>query len=68
MPNLAYQAERFGLIFVWLAVIALFGALRHLDTEGQRMGLRGIAVMPIPGEGLAPAIRDRLARAAAPRS
>jgi L-threonylcarbamoyladenylate synthase len=45
----------------------LFGALRRLDAEGQRMGLRGIAAMAVPGEGLAPAIRDRLARAAAPR-
>nr|WP_242531156.1 L-threonylcarbamoyladenylate synthase [Roseococcus thiosulfatophilus] len=45
----------------------LFGALRRLDAEGQRLGLRGIAAMPVPGEGLAPAIRDRLARAAAPR-
>lgn len=45
----------------------LFGALRHLDAEGQRLGLSGIAAMPVPGEGLAPAIRDRLARAAAPR-
>jgi len=49
------------------AARTLFGALRHLDAEGQRMGLRGIAAMPIPGDGLAPAIRDRLARAAAPR-
>lgn len=45
----------------------LFGALRHLDAEGRRLGLRGIAAMPVPGGGLAPAIRDRLARAAAPR-
>jgi L-threonylcarbamoyladenylate synthase len=45
----------------------LFGALRRLDAEGQRLGLRGIAAMPVPGAGLAPAIRDRLARAAAPR-
>jgi L-threonylcarbamoyladenylate synthase len=44
----------------------LFGALRALDAEGQRRGLRGIAAMPVPGQGLAPAIRDRLARAAAP--
>ncbi|MCX8132954.1 MAG: L-threonylcarbamoyladenylate synthase [Roseococcus sp.] len=46
----------------------LFGALRRLDAEGQRLGLRGIAAMPVPGGGLAPAIRDRLARAAAPRA
>ncbi|WP_027284797.1 L-threonylcarbamoyladenylate synthase [Rubritepida flocculans] len=45
----------------------LFGALRRLDAEGRRLGLRGIAAMPVPGGGLAPAIRDRLARAAAPR-
>lgn len=45
----------------------LFGALRWLDAEGQRRALRGIAAMPVPGEGLAPAIRDRLSRAAAPR-
>ncbi|MGH6943627.1 MAG: Sua5 family C-terminal domain-containing protein, partial [Geminicoccaceae bacterium] len=29
---------------------------------------RAIAVMPIPNEGLGEAIRDRLRRAAAPRS
>lgn len=28
MANAAYQLERFGLVIVWLAVIALFGALR----------------------------------------
>ena len=28
MANPAYQLERFGLVIVWLAVIALFGALR----------------------------------------
>jgi L-threonylcarbamoyladenylate synthase len=38
-----------------------------LDQDGQRLGLSGIAAMPIPGEGLGAAIRDRLARAAAPR-
>lgn len=27
-PNLAYQVERFGLVFVWIAVILLFGAMR----------------------------------------
>ncbi len=28
LSNLAFQLERFGLVIVWLAVIALFGALR----------------------------------------
>lgn len=45
----------------------LFAGLRELDAEGARRGLRGIAAMEVPGGGLAPAIRDRLARAAAPR-
>ncbi|WP_424814136.1 L-threonylcarbamoyladenylate synthase [Roseococcus sp. YIM B11640] len=45
------------------AAARLFSGLRALD----RPGLRGIAAMPIPGEGLGPAIRDRLDRAAAPR-
>ncbi len=45
----------------------LFAGLRELDAEGARRGLRGIAAMAVPGGGLAPAIRDRLARAAVPR-
>jgi L-threonylcarbamoyladenylate synthase len=45
------------------AAARLFAGLRMLD----RPGLRGIAAMPVPGEGLGPAIRDRLARAAEPR-
>jgi len=45
------------------AAANLFAMLRRLD----RPGLRAIAVMPIPGHGLGEAIRDRLARAAAPR-
>ncbi|UPY36242.1 L-threonylcarbamoyladenylate synthase [Sediminicoccus sp. KRV36] len=45
------------------AASRLFAGLRALD----RPGLSGIAAMPIPGEGLGPAIRDRLARAAEPR-
>ncbi len=49
------------------AAARLFAGLRRLDAEGQRLGLRGIAAMPVPGEGLAEAIRDRLTRAAAPR-
>ncbi|MCJ2068332.1 threonylcarbamoyl-AMP synthase [Methylobacterium sp. J-030] len=45
------------------AAARLFGALRELDASGADT----IAVAPIPSEGLGEAIRDRLARAAAPR-
>lgn len=45
------------------AAANLFAMLRRLD----RSGARAIAVMPIPEAGLGEAIRDRLARAAAPR-
>jgi L-threonylcarbamoyladenylate synthase len=45
------------------AAARLFGALRELDASGATT----IAVAPIPPEGLGEAIRDRLARAAAPR-
>jgi len=41
----------------------LFTMLRALDSSGAAR----IAVMPIPAHGLGAAIRDRLARAAAPR-
>jgi L-threonylcarbamoyladenylate synthase len=49
------------------AAARLFAGLRALDAEGVALGLRGIAAMPVPGAGLALAIRDRLQRAAAPR-
>ncbi|KAA2214193.1 L-threonylcarbamoyladenylate synthase [Teichococcus oryzae] len=49
------------------AAARLFAGLRWLDAEGQRLGLTGIAAMPVPEEGLGAAIRDRLRRAAAPR-
>ncbi|WP_439573531.1 L-threonylcarbamoyladenylate synthase [Phreatobacter sp.] len=45
------------------AAANLFGHLRALDASGAAR----IAVMPIPKRGLGEAIRDRLARAAAPR-
>ncbi|SDO39158.1 L-threonylcarbamoyladenylate synthase [Methylobacterium phyllostachyos] len=45
------------------AAARLFGALRDLDASGAAT----IAVVPIPSDGLGEAIRDRLARAAAPR-
>jgi L-threonylcarbamoyladenylate synthase len=49
------------------AASRLFAGLRALDAEGLRMGLRGIAAMTVPAQGLGLAINDRLARAAAPR-
>ncbi len=45
------------------AAANLFAMLRRLD----RPEFSGIAVMPIPDEGLGRAINDRLRRAAAPR-
>jgi L-threonylcarbamoyladenylate synthase len=45
------------------AAANLYAHLRALDATGRKT----IAVAPIPGGGLAEAIRDRLARAAAPR-
>ena len=45
------------------AAANLFAMLRALDAGGPA----GIAVMPIPHEGLGEAINDRLRRAAAPR-
>lgn len=45
----------------------LFSNLRFLDLEGRRLGLKAIAVMPIPTYGIGQAICDRLQRAAAPR-
>ncbi len=45
------------------AARGLYAGLRTLDA----MGVAVIAVSPIPGEGIGAAIRDRLARAAAPR-
>jgi L-threonylcarbamoyladenylate synthase len=45
------------------AAANLFSHLRALDAAGAT----GIAVMPIPAEGLGEAINDRLTRAAAPR-
>ena len=45
------------------AAANLFGHLRALDAKG----VRGIAVMPIPDEGLGEAINDRLRRAAVGR-
>lgn len=49
------------------AAARLFSGLRHLDDQGRRQGLTGIAAMSIPSDGLGLAIRDRLQRAAAPR-
>src|SRR4029450_5761676 len=46
------------------AAARLFDLLHEADAATEL----GIAVAPIPGDGLAAAIRDRLQRAAAPRS
>lgn len=46
------------------AAANLFAALRQIDATGPA----GIAVMPIPAQGLGEAIGDRLRRGAAPRS
>ena len=46
------------------AAAKLFSHLRRLDAAGVKM----IAVMPVPNEGLGEAINDRLARAAAPKA
>ena len=47
------------------AAARLFGGLRWLGAEGKRLGLRRIAAMPLPQDGLGAAILDRLRRAAA---
>jgi L-threonylcarbamoyladenylate synthase len=49
------------------AAANLFAGLRALDEQGRRLGLCGIAVMPVPEQGLGLAINDRLLRAATPR-
>ncbi len=49
------------------AAARLFDGLRALDAAGARLGLAGIAAMPVPSAGLGLAINDRLSRAAAPR-
>jgi L-threonylcarbamoyladenylate synthase len=46
------------------AAAKLYASLRALDARGADV----IAVAPIPAHGLGEAIRDRLARAAAPRT
>ncbi|QCE32512.1 threonylcarbamoyl-AMP synthase [Acetobacteraceae bacterium] len=49
------------------AATRLYKGLRFLDLEGQKQGLKSIAVAPIPQEGIGIAILERLFRAAAPR-
>lgn len=48
------------------AAARLYAGLRHLDREGTRLGLRGIAAMAVPPDGIGAAINDRLSRAATP--
>lgn len=50
-----------------VAAANLFALLRQADALAQQRGARGIAVAPIPNQGLGRAINDRLTRAAAPR-
>jgi L-threonylcarbamoyladenylate synthase len=50
------------------AAANLFVGLRRLDADATRLGLVGIAVMPLPEHGLGLALNDRLRRAAAPRT
>ena len=47
------------------AAANLFHHMRALDALAQSKGLAGIAVAPVPKEGLGEAINDRLTRAAA---
>ena len=49
------------------AAARLFAGLHWLDEQAPGQGLRRIAAMPIPEDGLGQAINDRLGRAAAPR-
>lgn len=46
------------------AAARLFTGLRALDAAGRAQGLRGIAAMAVPEDGLGEAINDRLSRAA----
>ena len=46
------------------AAARLFDLLHQADASSSA----GIAIAPIPGNGIAAAIRDRLTRAAAPRA
>ncbi|MEO0398395.1 MAG: L-threonylcarbamoyladenylate synthase [Pseudomonadota bacterium] len=50
------------------AAANLFAHLHTLDKMCAENGLTGLAVAPVPSDGLGEAIRDRLARAAAPRT
>jgi len=64
-------AERFNLSArgdLVEAAARLFAHLRAADRAVSSLGLSGIAVAPIPNEGLGEAINDRLRRAAAPKS
>lgn len=49
------------------AAAHLFAGLRRLDAEAAPLGLKRIAVMPVPNRDLGRAINDRLRRAASPR-
>ncbi len=67
LPGAGAMFQLSGASDVAEAAARLFEGLRALDREGQRLGLRRIAAMPVPEAGLGAAINDRLQRAAAPR-
>ena len=50
------------------AAANLFAHLRALDDKCAAQGFQGIAVAPVPKDGIGEAINDRLARAAAARN
>lgn len=63
-------AERFNLSArgdLVEAAANLFARLHSADRAVSSLGLSGVAVAPIPREGLGEAINDRLRRAAAPK-
>jgi L-threonylcarbamoyladenylate synthase len=67
LPNAGYVFQLSEAGDTVEAAARLFEGLHQLDAGGRRLGLTGIAVMPIPDSGLGAAINDRLQRAAAPR-
>lgn len=65
-PGAVYQLSAAGDLNQ--AASRLFDGLRWLDTAVAARGLRGIAAMSIPNQGIGEAINDRLRRAAQPRA
>jgi L-threonylcarbamoyladenylate synthase len=61
-PGAVYQLSAAGDLAE--AAARLYAGLRTLDALAAARGLRGLAAMPIPRDGLGAAINDRLTRAA----